>query len=146
MKQFICPITTCRAENDVLSEMCIRCGTPLSAYKKLSVHPAQLFNLGLEAAQQGQIKHARDLFAAIVYWCPKDRDARNALAMACYTLGDFVDARNHWESVLVQTPQDNIALKGITALEIVGKKSQVNAAIMKRAKNKLSKYKYTKVR
>ena len=148
MNQLTCPITTCRAENDIVAEVCIQCGTPLSAYRKLFMYPTQLFNKGLEVARQGQTKQARDLFAAVVYWCPKDREARNALALACYTLKDFVEARRHWENILTETPQDVIAKQGIKALEVAIQKeheSQANTATMKRARNKLRSRKIRKL-
>lgn len=112
-----CPAPMCRADNDIQAETCVRCGTPLFSYARLSIHPAQLFNLGLATARQGQYTRARDLFAAVVYWCPMDREARNALAMACFALDDHVEARYHWDKVLELAPTDGLAKRGIEALE-----------------------------
>ncbi len=139
MNQLTCPITTCRAKNDIGAEVCIQCSTPLSTYRRLSLYPAQLFNKGLEAARQGQAKRARDLFAAVVYWCPNDKEARNALAMTCYELKDFMEARLHWQVVLAQTSHDALALQGMKALEIAIKNqgSQASIAIKRRAVKKL---------
>ena len=109
-----CP--TCRSDNEELAEVCLRCGIPLSGYARLATYPANLFNLGLSAAREGQLAHARDLFAAVVYWCPADQGARNALAMACYALGDAVEARHQWEKVLERFPTDALATQGIAAL------------------------------
>ncbi len=148
MKQLICPLTTCRTENAIVAEACIRCGSPLSTYKKLSIYPAQLFNQGLEVARQGQVKQARDLFASVVYWCPNDKEARNALALACFALYDFVEAHRHWEEILMQTPQDTIAMQGIEALKVVHLKDQKGQAdnAIKRARNKLRPSRLRKLR
>jgi len=112
-----CPSATCQAENDFNAEVCRRCGLPLLAFGRLSVYPAVLFNMGLSKAQENQMAYARDLFAAVVYWCPKDVEARNALAMACFALGDHRMARSHWASVLKQSPVDSVALRGLAAIE-----------------------------
>jgi tetratricopeptide (TPR) repeat protein len=117
MKEIVCPILACRAKNDVAADVCVECGTPLMAYRDLAILPAQLFNRGLVAARNGQIRHARDLFAAIVYWCPNDKEARNALAMACFTLKDYKEARSHWEKVLIHSSKDTIALQGMKEIE-----------------------------
>ena len=139
MKQLMCPITTCRAENDLVAEVCIQCGTPLNMYRKLSIYPAQLFNQGLEAARQGHVKRARDMFASVIYWCPNDKEAHNALAMACYELKDFKEARLHWQLVLAHTSHDAFALRGMKALETVieNQDSQLNIVMKKRALKKL---------
>src|SRR5947209_14725003 len=111
-----CPGGTCRADNDAQAEVCVRCGTPLRGYARLSTYPAHLFNLGLSAAREGQVARARDLFAAVVYWCPMDLEARNALAMASYALGDATEARHHWETVLARFPADALATRGLAEL------------------------------
>jgi Flp pilus assembly protein TadD len=112
-----CPAVSCRADNDARADACARCGTPLSAYARLSVYPARLFNQGLAAARGGQLLRARDLFAAVVCWCPLDMEARNALAMACYALGDKTEALIHWRTVLARLPEDAIARQGVAAIE-----------------------------
>ncbi len=112
-----CPESSCRKENDVLAEECVRCGTPLQSYVQLLNYPAQLFNEGLLKARSGELEQARDLFAAVVYWCPKDLEARNALAMACLALYDLLEARRQWELVLAQSPADTLALRGLSQIE-----------------------------
>ena len=112
-----CPVNTCQAENDAEAEVCSRCGTPFSGFAQLSTYPAHLFNQGLSAAREGQMSRARDLFSAVVYWCPTDREARNALGMACLALGDQPEARHHWETVLNRFPKDPIATQGIATLD-----------------------------
>ena len=114
--KLVCPLPTCRADNDIQARICARCATPLSGYARLLFYPAHLFNLGLSAARQGQFARARDLFAAIVYWSPRDRDARNALAMACFSLGDKAEASRQWGIVLEHFRADPIATQGLTAL------------------------------
>jgi len=109
----ICPVSFCRAVNDVHTEECKRCGIPLRAYARLALYPAHLFNSGLDAARQGNMKRAREFFAAVVHWCPMDSEARNALAMACFGEGDFAEARYHWETVLTQFTSDPIARRGL---------------------------------
>lgn len=87
----------------------------------LSYFPVQflgiVYNEGLEYARQGHIKHARTLFAAVVYWCPNDIEARNALALACFTDGDYPQAQQQWNIVLSQSSQDKTALRGVQAIE-----------------------------
>ena len=115
--ELTCPITTCRAANDLGAAVCVRCGAPLTGYARLVAYPALLFNLGLEAARAGQLPRARDLFAAVVHWCPMDLEARNALAMACLAVGDRSEARLHWETVLARSPSNPIAARGIGTLD-----------------------------
>lgn len=112
----ICPIPTCRAENNAQAESCTRCGTPLRNYTSLAAMPAQLFNQGLAEARAGCLGRARDLFAAVVYWSPYDLEARSALAAACFSLGDAAEARLHWEKVLARAPQDPVAKRGLAEL------------------------------
>lgn len=112
-----CPESSCRKENDALSEECVRCGTPLQGYVQLLNYPAHLFNEGLLKARNGEIEQARDRFAAVVYWCPKDLEARNALAMACLVLGHTLEAGRQWEIVLAQSPTDTLALRGLSHIE-----------------------------
>ncbi len=115
--QITCPIQTCRTPNDPDRDSCVRCASPLRSYALLSSYPARLFNQGLAAARHGQTTRARDLFAAVVHWCPVDVEARNALAMACFALGDFAEARHHWEYVLARIPADALAKRGLARLE-----------------------------
>lgn len=112
-----CPESSCRKENDALAEECVRCGTPLQSYVQLLNYPAHLFNEGLLKARNGEIEQARDLFAAVVYWCPKDLEARNALAMACLALRHTLEAGRQWEIVLAQSPTDTLALRGLSQIE-----------------------------
>ena len=111
-----CPANLCRADNDIQAEVCVRCGTPLHGYARLSAYPALLFNQGLSAARTGNMAQARDAFAAVVYWCPLDQEARNALALACFALGDQTQARSHWERVLTRSPENEVATQGLAAL------------------------------
>ena len=111
-----CPVGTCRSPNDAGAQVCDRCGTPLRAYVQLATAAAQLFNRGLRAARDGDAPLARDLFAAVVHWCPMDLEARNALASACFMLRDFCAARGHWEAVLQRSPGDPIAQRGVAAV------------------------------
>jgi TolA-binding protein len=123
-----CPISTCRSENDVQAEACVRCGTPIRAYARMLIYTNQLFNEGLAKARQGRMSDARDLFAAVIHWYPGDREARNALAMACFAQGDQVAAQDHWECILRDFPQDAIAQHGLTKLE--GSKHASSAAVI----------------
>ena len=84
-------------------------------YARLTAYAAQLFNRGLAAANAGDLESARDLFAAVVYWCPLDGEARNALALACHRLGDTASARSHWSEVLARSPDDPVATAGLAA-------------------------------
>lgn len=115
--KIICPASTCRTDNDPLAEVCGACGTPLRGFAQLSVYPAHLFNQGLSAAREGQMTQARDMLSALVYWCPMDVEARNALAMACLALGDRLSARHHLETVLDRSPTDTVATQGIAMLD-----------------------------
>lgn len=123
-----CPVGSCRADNEWTADCCARCGASLRGYAKLSARPARLFNQGLAAARSGQLGRARDLFASIVYWCPMDKEARNALAMACYGLGDKEEAMIQWRTVLARLPADAIATRGIAALESAAAQDQTNVA------------------
>jgi hypothetical protein len=71
----------------------------------------------LARARTGEIEQARDLFAAVVYWCPKDLEAHNALAMACLALNDLIEAKRQWEFVLAHAPTDALAMRGLRQLE-----------------------------
>lgn len=113
---FSCPVGTCRAANEAGADVCVRCGTPLRAYAQLVSVPARLFNEGVRVARRGELPRARDLFAAVVYWCPADVEARNALAAACLGLRDVNAARAHWEAVLQRCPADAVARRGLEAL------------------------------
>ena len=113
----VCPESSCRSENEAFASECVRCGTPLQSYVQLLNHPAHLFNQGLVKARNGELEQARDLFAAVVYWCPKDLEARNALAMACLALHDLLEARRQWEFVLAQAPTDTLARRGLSHIE-----------------------------
>lgn len=113
-----CPQRSCRAENDARNEVCVNCQTPLQGYALLATYPDLLFNRGLSLARANHLTQARDLFAAVVYWCPNDVEARNALAMACFALGDRSQAQRQWERVLKDSPADALAKQGIGALEL----------------------------
>lgn len=111
-----CPAVTCRAPNDTGAAACARCGLPLGGLSRLTLYPSKLFNMGLAAAKENNMARARDLFASVVYWCPLDTQARDALAMACYASGDMAEARHHWEAVLWQSPSDAIAAQGLSLI------------------------------
>ncbi len=115
--KIVCPESSCRKENEASASACVRCGTPLQSYVQLLNYPAHLFNQGLSAARNGEFEQARDLFAAVVYWCPKDLEARNALAMACLESHDLLAAKRQWECVLAQAPTDRLALRGLRQIE-----------------------------
>jgi Flp pilus assembly protein TadD len=111
-----CPLPRCGADNESDADVCASCGTPLRGYARLLTHAAALFNHGLAAAREGRLHSARDHFAAVVYWCPLDLEARNALALASYHLGDAGEARRQWEHVRRQRPEDPVASGGLAAL------------------------------
>jgi len=108
-----CPVPRCGTANEFAAAECTGCGTPLASYARVCAFPAKLFNLGLAAALDGRLAEARDLFAALVYWCPLDLEARNALAVACLELGDHEGARRHWKLVLSRRPDDTMAAEGL---------------------------------
>ena len=83
---------------------------------RIRAHAARLFNDGLAAARNGRPDLARDFFAAFVLWYRHDPDARSALALACLESGDRDTAREHWQQVLDQHPNDQKALRGLHAL------------------------------
>ncbi len=112
-----CPINTCHTDNDLQANVCMCCGISLHEYFRLFVHPAYLFNQGLDAARKGNFALARDLFAAVIYWCPKDWNARNAFAAACLELDDLDEARRQWQLVRDGHPKDICAAQGIAVLE-----------------------------
>lgn len=114
--RLVCP-AGCGADNDTEAERCANCGAPLVNHARLVDHAAQLFNSGLAAARAGEFGKARELFAAVVNWIPRDRDARNALALACFRLGDHERARFHWTAVLAQRPQDAFAATGLRKID-----------------------------
>jgi hypothetical protein len=111
-----CPLTDCDTENVVDADTCVRCGTPLRNLARLSAYPDHLFNRGLAAATAGDLGMARDLFAAVVHWCPLDVVARNALALASFQLDDHAAARANWEAVLDRSPGDPLATEGLARL------------------------------
>lgn len=111
-----CPIADCDRVNAADAERCVRCGTPLRQLARLSAYADQLFNRGLAAAESGELGTARDLFAAVVYWCPQDVVARNALALVAFQLGDCAAARVGWEAVLQRSPDDPLATAGLARL------------------------------
>lgn len=110
-----CPIQ-CGTSNEADADRCAGCGSPLRNHTRLSAHAAHLFNQGLVAARTGELSQARELFAAVVHWMPKDRKARNALALASFELGDEERARHHWNQVLAQRPTDSFATTGLNRL------------------------------
>jgi hypothetical protein len=111
-----CPLPRCGAENEAGADICAGCGTPLRTHAFLSAYPAYLFNQGLAAARAEKLSRARDLFSAVVHWCPKDWEARNALAYASFELGDAVEARRHWNLVLAERATDPFATTGLERL------------------------------
>jgi TolA-binding protein len=111
-----CPVSACRAENDIGNIHCVVCGVTLREYVRLYLHTAHLFNAGLSKARSGQLSEARDLFVAVVYWCPGDREARNALASACLAQEDRMEATKQWREVLQRFPSDPLATQGLEQL------------------------------
>lgn len=109
-----CPV--CGMTNDPEADHCARCGCPQRNHTRLSTYATQLFNQGLASAKSGNLPEARELFAAVVHWMPKDRKARNALALANFELGDQDRARFHWNCVLAQRPSDPFATQGLKLL------------------------------
>jgi len=118
-----CPESSCRAENDARQERCLRCQTPLRGYVKLLNHHHRLFNQGLACARRDEYAQARDAFAAVVAWCPRDIEARNALAMACFALRDWQAARLQWQKALELAPNDAIARQGLECIPEVEKRT-----------------------
>lgn len=113
----VCPVSRCGAANEPGASRCVRCELPLDGYGRLVAHPADLFNQGLAAARAGRLRTARDLFSAVVRWCPLDLDARNAFALACFELGDEEEARRSWDEVLARSPHDETARRGLAELD-----------------------------
>jgi tetratricopeptide (TPR) repeat protein len=111
-----CP-ARCGADTESDAERCGNCGAPLRNHARLKDHAAHLFNDGLRAARTGGLAAARERFAALVHWLPRDRDARNALALANFQLGDHDRARDHWTEVLAQRPGDAFATEGLRRLD-----------------------------
>ena len=111
-----CPVPRCRADNPGGGERCHSCGTPLRSYARLLAQASRLFNLGLAEARQGRLRGARDLFAAVVHWCPHDLEARGALGLASLQLGDATAARSQFESMIARSPDSVVARKGLEAL------------------------------
>jgi len=52
-----------------------------------------------------------------VHWCPHDWEARNALALANFQLGDGAAARHHWSLIVGKRPKDPIATRGLAELD-----------------------------
>jgi hypothetical protein len=111
-----CPIEDCGTPNDPDAECCAGCLTQLVGYRRLTLYPELLFNRGLEAARSGNIRAARDFFAAVALWLPDDARARNAYALACLDGGDRNTARRVWSDVLELCPDDALAPRGLWAL------------------------------
>jgi tetratricopeptide (TPR) repeat protein len=109
-----CPLPRCGAENPLGADRCSRCGLPVRGYATLSTYAAYLFNQGLAAAREGRLGPAREYFAAVVHWCPADTEARNALALAAFELGEADEAREHWERVRQRQPGDPLASWGLS--------------------------------
>jgi Flp pilus assembly protein TadD len=103
--------------NAARAEVCAGCDTPLSNHARLAAYPAYLFNRGLAEARAGRLARARDLFAAVVHWCPLDVEARNALALANFELGDTEEARHHWNEVVTKQPDNPFATQGLERLK-----------------------------
>jgi len=114
--KLVCPVCRSQFENG-RTEQCPQCQTPLRSYSKLQNHQANLFNLGLAAAKEKKFAQACEYFGAVVHWYPTDINARNALAMACYELGDFERAKFHLETVLDRSPHDEQAKRGIATID-----------------------------
>lgn len=123
-----CPLPSCGTENDFGVEVCAGCDTPIMNYSHLAAYPLLLFNQGLAAAHAGRFGEARDFFAAVVHWCPLDREARNALALASFELGDDTEARRHWELVRSRHPEDSAAKHGLAQLEASKRDPRTNMA------------------
>ena len=119
----ICPESLCHAENDARQERCLRCQTPLRGYVKLLNQHHRLFNEGLARARRGEYAQARDAFAAVVAWCPRDSEARNALALTCFALHDWQAARLQWQAVLEQAPNDALARQGLERMPQVERRT-----------------------
>jgi TolA-binding protein len=111
-----CPLPRCGAENAFEAESCAGCGTPVRGYARLSAHASYLFNQGLAAARERRFTAAREHFAAVVHWCPADTEARNALALAAFELGDTDEARRQWERVRDRRPDDPLAGRGLSRI------------------------------
>ncbi len=135
----ICPESSCRAENDARQEQCTCAYSPLRGDVKLLNHHHHLFNQGLECARRGEYAQARDAFAAVVAWCPRDIEARNALAMACFALHDWQAARRQWLNALELAPNDAIALQGLEHIaKVEGRTANFGGNKIVRAARQLS--------
>lgn len=137
--QITCPAVTCKAPNDVNAGTCVKCGLPLAGSTRLTLYPSRLFNMGLAAAKENRTARARDLFAAVVYWCPMDIEARNALATTCYASGDRAEARVQWEAVLKQSPSDAVAARGLLSLSSMPEERKDTEAPGKKEKGRKNK-------
>jgi hypothetical protein len=52
----------------------------------------------------------------VVLWCPHDREARNAYAMACLAMNDYPMAEEQWNIIIQQAPGDETAQRGLRFL------------------------------
>lgn len=87
---------------------------PVGGYARLSAYASYLFNQGLRAARASRFGAAREYFAAVVHWHPADTEARNALALAAFELGEADEARRQWEQVRARRPDDSLAGRGLS--------------------------------
>lgn len=122
-----CPLQ-CGVTNEADADRCAGCGSPLHNHNRVVAYAAQLFNQGLVAARAGKLSQARELFAAVVHWRPQDREARNALALASFELGDQARARYHWSRLLAQRPSDSFAATGLRLLDDAEPSADADAA------------------
>ncbi|RMG22386.1 MAG: hypothetical protein D6732_25855 [Methanobacteriota archaeon] len=83
----------------------------------------------------GKLQLARDYFAAVVHWCPTDIEARKALALVCFKLGDKESAMEQWQSVLDRFPDDQMAKQGMKALERIQKDTVTRPKKQKKTKH-----------
>jgi hypothetical protein len=112
----VCPVEECGTRNAPDADVCAGCLTLLGGYRRLSRYPEILFNRGLRAARAGDLRGARDLFAAVAFWIPHDARALNAYALACFEEGDLAAAERAWAEVLSLAPGDAFATRGCEAV------------------------------
>lgn len=114
------PVTTCPACQTALpsgAAVCPDCREDLSALMRLQLAPYVAYNTGLRLAAQDDRDGAIAQMLSAVAALPDETEVCDVLGKLYAQKGDRAQARAWWRQALARRPDDEVARKGLAALD-----------------------------
>lgn len=114
------PVTTCPACQTALpsgATVCPDCREDVSALMRLQLAPYVAYNTGLQLAASGDLDGAIAQMRLAVAALPDEPEVYDVLGKLYAQKGDWAQARAWWRKALARWPGDEVARKGLAALD-----------------------------